>query len=159
MFTDEYQKMLHARSMNNRGALLDSRECGCFFCIKMFTPDKITDWINEETARCPFCTASAFGTKRSRVCGAETEYFDLYDLNFTGCRSCLLCKRKDGERCKCFWKDDLAPIIEKVLPRMHYSLAHRSTWEIRPASFTHSLNACTSAHCPMMIIVITLPAR
>ena len=34
--------------------------------------------------------------------GAETEYIDLYDLNFTGCRSCLACKRKDGERCKCF---------------------------------------------------------
>ena len=48
MFTYEYQKMLHARSMNNRGALLDSRECGCFFCIKMFTPDKITDWPGDE---------------------------------------------------------------------------------------------------------------
>lgn len=52
--------------------------------------------------------------KGAESAGAETEYFDLYDLNFTGCRSCLLCKRKDGERCKCFWKDDLSPIIEKV---------------------------------------------
>ena len=46
--------------------------------------------------------------------GAETEYIDLYDLNFTGCRSCLLCKRKDGERCKCFWKDDLSPLLNRV---------------------------------------------
>ena len=46
--------------------------------------------------------------------GAETEYIDLYDLNFTGCRSCLLCKRKDGERCKCFWKDDLSPLLDRV---------------------------------------------
>lgn len=46
--------------------------------------------------------------------GAETEYIDLYDLNFTGCRSCLACKRKDGERCKCFWKDDLSPLLERV---------------------------------------------
>ena len=46
--------------------------------------------------------------------GAETEYIDLYDLNFTGCRSCLLCKRKDGERCKCFWKDDLSPVIHRI---------------------------------------------
>ena len=59
MFTDEYQKMLHARSMNNRGALLDSRERGCFFCIKLFTPDKITEWVNEETARCPFCNVDS----------------------------------------------------------------------------------------------------
>ena len=46
--------------------------------------------------------------------GAETEYIDLYDLNFTGCRSCLACKRKGGERCKCFWKDDLSPLLERV---------------------------------------------
>ena len=52
--------------------------------------------------------------KGAESAGAETEYFDLYDLNFTGCRSCLLCKRKDGERCKCFWKDDLSPIIDKI---------------------------------------------
>lgn len=46
--------------------------------------------------------------------GAEVEYIDLYDLNFTGCRSCMLCKRKGGERCHCYWKDDLSPIIDKV---------------------------------------------
>ena len=46
--------------------------------------------------------------------GAETEYIDLYDLNFTGCRSCLACKRKGGERCKCFWPDDLSPLLERV---------------------------------------------
>lgn len=47
--------------------------------------------------------------------GAETEYVDLYDLNFTGCRSCLACKRKGAERCKCYWKDDLSPLIDKIL--------------------------------------------
>lgn len=46
--------------------------------------------------------------------GAEVEYIDLYDLNFTGCRSCMLCKRKGAERCHCYWKDDLSPIIDKV---------------------------------------------
>lgn len=46
--------------------------------------------------------------------GAEVEYIDLYDLNFTGCRSCMLCKRKGVERCHCYWKDDLSPIIDKV---------------------------------------------
>ena len=52
--------------------------------------------------------------KGAEEAGAETEYIDLYDLNFTGCRSCLLCKRRDGERCKCFWKDDLSPLLERV---------------------------------------------
>lgn len=52
--------------------------------------------------------------KGAEEAGAETEYIDLYDLNFTGCRSCLACKRKDGERCKCFWKDDLSPLLDCV---------------------------------------------
>ena len=47
--------------------------------------------------------------------GAETEYIDLYDLTFTGCRSCLACKRKDAERCRCYWNDDLALVISRVL--------------------------------------------
>ncbi|MDD3367625.1 MAG: flavodoxin family protein [Lachnospiraceae bacterium] len=46
--------------------------------------------------------------------GSEVEYIDLYDLNFTGCRGCLLCKRKDVEKCYCYWKDDLSPVIDKV---------------------------------------------
>lgn len=50
MFTENYQKMLRARSMNNRGALLDAKECGCFFCLKIFNPVQICRWLNEETA-------------------------------------------------------------------------------------------------------------
>ena len=52
--------------------------------------------------------------KGAESVGAETEYIDLYDLDFTGCRSCLICKMKDKERCKCFWKDDLSPLIDKI---------------------------------------------
>ena len=50
----------------------------------------------------------------ARSAGSEVEYIDLYDLNFTGCRSCMLCKRKGAERCHCYWKDDLSPIIDSV---------------------------------------------
>lgn len=47
--------------------------------------------------------------------GAETEYIDLYSLSFSGCRSCMACKRKGiEETCKCYWKDDLTPVLEKV---------------------------------------------
>lgn len=52
--------------------------------------------------------------KGAESAGAEVEYIDLYGLNFTGCRSCMLCKRKDVERCRCYWKDDLSPVIDKV---------------------------------------------
>lgn len=40
--------------------------------------------------------------------GAQVTYIDLYDLNFTGCRSCMLCKRKGVQRCHCYWPDDLS---------------------------------------------------
>ena len=53
--------------------------------------------------------------KGAEAAGAETEYIDLYDYTFTGCRSCLACKRRDGERNKCFWKDDLSPIVSRIL--------------------------------------------
>ena len=52
--------------------------------------------------------------KGAESVGAETEYIDLFDLSYTGCRSCLACKRKDADRCKCFWKDDLSPLIDRI---------------------------------------------
>lgn len=52
--------------------------------------------------------------KGAESVGAETEYVDLYDLNYTGCRSCLACKRKGAEPCKCYWKDDLSPLLDKI---------------------------------------------
>lgn len=50
----------------------------------------------------------------ARSVGAQTEYIDLYDLDFTGCRSCLACKRKGARRCHCYWKDDLSPVLDRV---------------------------------------------
>ncbi len=52
--------------------------------------------------------------KGAESVGAETEYIDLFDLTYTGCRSCLACKRKDAERCRCYWKDDLSPVIDRI---------------------------------------------
>lgn len=46
--------------------------------------------------------------------GSEVEYINLYDLNYTGCRSCMLCKRKGAERCHCYIKDDLSPVIDRI---------------------------------------------
>ena len=53
--------------------------------------------------------------KGAESAGAAVEYFDLYDLSFTGCRSCLACKRKGiGEPCKCYYGDELEPIIDRI---------------------------------------------
>lgn len=52
--------------------------------------------------------------KGAESVGAETEFINLYDLNYRGCISCFGCKRKEAVPCKCFMKDDLTPVLEKV---------------------------------------------
>ena len=47
--------------------------------------------------------------------GASVETIDLYNLNFTDCRSCLACKNKKiAVPWKCYWKDGLTETLEKV---------------------------------------------
>ena len=53
--------------------------------------------------------------KGAESAGAEVEYVDLFDLAFTGCRSCLACKLKNGKHPGCAWKDDLSPLIDRIL--------------------------------------------
>lgn len=51
----------------------------------------------------------------AEAAGAQTQYANLYDFSFTGCRGCMACKRKGIEEpCKCYWKDELSPLIESV---------------------------------------------
>ena len=47
----------HKFSSNHKKELLNDQKCGCFFCLKIFGPKEITDWIKdtEGTAICPYC--------------------------------------------------------------------------------------------------------
>ena len=47
--------------------------------------------------------------------GAETEMIQLSELTFSGCRSCFACKINGAETGRCMWKDDLLPVVEKIL--------------------------------------------
>ena len=48
--------------------------------------------------------------------GVEVEMIHLYSLNFKGCMSCFLCKRKGNTaNGLCGFKDELQPILEKVI--------------------------------------------
>ncbi|MCL2617481.1 MAG: cytoplasmic protein [Defluviitaleaceae bacterium] len=50
----------HARCTRNRHNLANSARCGCFYCLRIFTPREIYDWCDEgETALCPFCETDA----------------------------------------------------------------------------------------------------
>lgn len=44
----------------------------------------------------------------------ETEIINIFDLNFTGCRSCLGCKRIGHTYGKCLVQDDLQGVLDKV---------------------------------------------
>lgn len=47
--------------------------------------------------------------------GAETELIQLGTLNYSPCRSCMYCKRKENStKGICAVKDDLTPILEKL---------------------------------------------
>ena len=54
--------------------------------------------------------------KGAESTGAGVEYFNLYDYNFLGSRSCFACQRK-GSTTEgiCAIKDDIRPILEKCI--------------------------------------------
>ncbi|MBR6800918.1 MAG: cytoplasmic protein [Eubacteriaceae bacterium] len=42
--------------MNHKKMLRNMQKCGCFYCLKIFSSQMITRWIdNGNTALCPFC--------------------------------------------------------------------------------------------------------
>ena len=47
--------------------------------------------------------------------GAETEWINLYDYEFTGCRSCFACKIKNSKtNGLCAIRDSIRPVLEKA---------------------------------------------
>ena len=52
----------HKYSMNNMPALSKDKKCGCFYCLKIFDPQEIDEYIEDEpadqegTAICPYCS-------------------------------------------------------------------------------------------------------
>lgn len=50
-------KAAHKYCTNNKEALLGDPVCGCFYCLEIFRPTEITEWIPETkgTAVCPYC--------------------------------------------------------------------------------------------------------
>lgn len=57
-YSKEDLKRAHTLSYANRSRLAHAGACGCFYCLKVFTPDQIIDWsldTPDETAICPYC--------------------------------------------------------------------------------------------------------
>ena len=46
----------HKFSSQHRAQIQTSEICGCFYCLQMFSPSKIVEWVDsEQTALCPKC--------------------------------------------------------------------------------------------------------
>ena len=54
-YTEEQLKEAHKLSMYNKESLAKSDKCGCFYCQKIFKPNKIKEWCDKggRTALCP----------------------------------------------------------------------------------------------------------
>ena len=54
---DERVVAAHSYSANNRPMLSRDKSCGCFYCLRVFDPSEITEWIEDAdgTALCPYC--------------------------------------------------------------------------------------------------------
>ena len=45
----------------------------------------------------------------------EVEIVNLYDINYSGCRSCFACKLRNGKNFgRCAYPDELSPLLEKI---------------------------------------------
>ncbi len=46
----------HRHSIRHRQEIEASERCGCFYCLAVFVPSDIMDWVDEDaTALCPQC--------------------------------------------------------------------------------------------------------
>jgi len=46
----------HQASSNHREAILASDQCGCYYCLRIFPPGEIEEWVEgDNTALCPYC--------------------------------------------------------------------------------------------------------
>lgn len=62
MVTHGYQESDFLRaynlSFNNERIVKSAETCGCFFCLSVFSPDEVEDWVDDtggRTALCPRC--------------------------------------------------------------------------------------------------------
>lgn len=64
----------HKHCVRHRSELQDSELCGCFYCLSMFPPGRIKEWIDDDqTALCPDCSIDS-------VIGSASPYPITHDF-------------------------------------------------------------------------------
>jgi hypothetical protein len=54
----------HKHCTSNRVEVMASEQCGCFSCLRIFSPGEIEEWLSEPnpeegTALCPYCSVDS----------------------------------------------------------------------------------------------------
>lgn len=48
IFSENILIEAHKHCIRNRDEILASELCGCFYCLSIYTPDKISEWLKED---------------------------------------------------------------------------------------------------------------
>ena len=76
----------HRASFCNEKAISKSEKCGCFYCLQLFEPADINEWISEiggeKTAACPFCGIDSVIPDSSGFPLTEEFLKDMYEYWF-----------------------------------------------------------------------------
>ena len=49
----------HSHSSHNLEEVQKSSDCGCFSCLKIFSPSEVTEWLADGTVVCPYCAVDS----------------------------------------------------------------------------------------------------
>lgn len=58
IYTQDLLKKIHKYSYANKEEIIKSLFVGCFYCLRIFNPNEINEWVIDkpnQTALCPFC--------------------------------------------------------------------------------------------------------
>lgn len=56
----------HKHSSDHREQILTSESCGCFYCISIYTPNEIVEWVDDDKCDiCPKCSIDSVIGSRS----------------------------------------------------------------------------------------------
>lgn len=83
---ERYADKAYGHSINNEEELNNSNKCGCFYCLRIYNPKEIKEWVEEKsgtkTALCPYCDIDAVIAESSdyELCEELLEY--MYNIWF-----------------------------------------------------------------------------
>ena len=77
-------KIAHKHSSHNKEEILASDQVGCFYCLQVYKPEDIKEWVDSEgTAICPHCHVDAvIGDQSHFPITEETFLTRMYELWF-----------------------------------------------------------------------------